>query len=41
MTTQTKSYLMPLISALGVVAFITAFVIAWPALAHIVGKLFH
>lgn len=40
MTTQPKSYLMPLISALAAVAFVTALVIAWPALAHIAGKLF-
>jgi len=40
MTTQPNSYLMPIIYALGVVAFSTAIFIAWPALAHIASKLF-
>lgn len=40
MTTQPKSYLMTIISALGVVAFSTALIIAWPALSHIISKLF-
>lgn len=40
MTTQPKSYLMIIISGLGVVAFSTATFIAWPALAHIASKLF-
>lgn len=39
MTTQPKSYLMIIISGLGVVAFSAALFIAWPALAHIAGKL--
>ena len=41
MSTQSgKSYLMPIISTLGVVAFSAALFIAWPALAHIVTKMF-
>lgn len=40
MTTQPKSYLMTIISALGVVAFVAALIIAWPALTYIISKLF-
>jgi hypothetical protein len=41
MDTVKSSYLVLIIAALGVFAFISAILIAWPALAYIGAKLFN
>jgi hypothetical protein len=41
MDTVKSSYLVLIIAALGVLAFISAVLIAWPALAYIGAKLFN
>ncbi len=41
MDTVKSSYLVVVIAALGVFAFLTAVLIAWPALAYIGAKLFN
>jgi len=41
MDTVKSSYLVLVIAALGIFAFISAVLIAWPALAYIASKLFN
>ena len=41
MDTVKSSYLILILAALGVVAFVSAVLIAWPALAYIGAKLFN